>query len=111
MSLYDYSDQKIAKSMGQRINAVRLQRNMTQQDLARETGTSRVTLQKLLSGGNGKLVNFIACLRALDILDEITPNTKPPEISPVSLLKSTIKNRKRARNSTVKPTTSNVDDW
>ena len=68
MDIYSLSDKKIELELGQRIRALRLRHNRTQQQLA---STIRVSLNtiKALENGRGKLATVIAVLRELNALD------------------------------------------
>lgn len=89
------SDQAIAAEMGRRLEQLRLERNLTQQQLADEIGLSRVSYRKLV-GGEGKLVNFIALLRALGRVAGLAAVIPDTVFSPMEQLKLKGKTRKRA---------------
>ena len=86
----------IAAELGQRLEQLRLERNMTQQALADEIGITPKSYRQLIAGG-GKFENVIAALRALNALDHLEnfiPNTS---FSPLEQLKMRGNRRKRAR--------------
>ena len=90
------SNSAIAEELGNRLERLRLERNMTQQALADEIGITAKSYRQLVAGG-GKLENMIAALRALDALqqlDNFLPATPP---SPLEQLKLRGKQRQRAR--------------
>ena len=105
------SDQAIAAEMGRRLEQLRLERNLTQQQLADEIGLSRVSYRKLVDG-EGKLVNFIALIRALGRvagLEAVIPDTV---FSPMEQIKLKGKTRKRASRRRDGDAESNDDlDW
>jgi transcriptional regulator with XRE-family HTH domain len=75
MNLYSLSDKAVARELGNRLRRLRLQKNVTQQDLAEATTLSLNTI-KSLETGRGKLATIIAVLRelgALDQLDSLVP--------------------------------------
>ncbi len=92
----------IASELGERIERLRLERNMTQSALATEVGITAKSYRQLVAGG-GKLENMIAALRALDCLEQLDNFLPAPPPSPLELLKLQGKQRQRARTySTVK---------
>ena len=86
----------IASELGERIERLRLERNMTQAALAAEIGITTKSYRQLVAGG-GKLENLIAALRALDCLDQLDNFLPAPPPSPLELLKLQGKQRQRAR--------------
>ena len=89
------TNQAAAQEIGRRIEQLRLERNLTQQQLADAVGISRVSYGKLV-GGEAKFVNVIGVLRALGQI-ELVENFLPSEaFSPVELLKMKGKQRRRA---------------
>lgn len=101
MTLMDYqmmTNTAIAEELGNRLERMRLEQNMTQQALADEIGITAKSYRQLVAGG-GKLENMIAALRALNALqqlDNFLPATPP---SPLEQLKLRGKQRQRARAS------------
>ena len=107
------TDKAIAAEIGQRIEQLRLEKNMTQQQLADAIGLSRVSYRKL-AAGEAKFVNVIAVLRALDqleLLETFIPNSM---FSPMEQLKMQGKRRQRAsgsRSQTDTDTSEQALDW
>ena len=99
MDFYSLSDKAIAQELGNRLRRLRLQKNVTQQDLAEATTLSLNTI-KSLEAGRGKLATIIAVLRelgALDQLDSLIP--EETVISPLLLASMQGKARERASGS------------
>lgn len=94
------TDKAIAAEMGQRIEQLRLEKNMTQQQLADAIGLSRVSYRKL-AAGEAKFVNVIAVLRALDQLELLETFIPSTMFSPMEQLKMQGKRRQRASGSRV----------
>ncbi len=90
------TDKAVSAELGHRIEQLRLERNMTQQQLAAAVGLSRVTYGKLVSG-EAKLVNVIAVLRVLGQLDLLEKAVPEAVFSPLEQLKLQGKQRQRAR--------------
>ena len=63
------TDDAVLAELGQRVAAWRLDRGLTQQQLAFRIGIGRATLQRLESGASVQLPSLVKLLRALDTLD------------------------------------------
>ena len=91
------SDGVLLAELGARIAHARLERNLTQAQLAEEAGVSRNTLQRLESGAvAAQLSAFLRVCRVLgllDRLDALIPEAKP---GPMVLLQMKGKMRRRA---------------
>lgn len=96
MDYYSMSDLAIEKELGSRFRALRLNKNITQQELANSTCTSLNTI-KALEQGKAKISTVIAVLRELNALQELDGFIAPPQISPLQLAKLKGKERERAR--------------
>ena len=98
MNFEAMTDEAVAAEIGRRIEQLRLERNLTQQQLADAVGLSRVSYSRLESG-EAKFVNVIAVLRALDqmaLLENFVPESV---FSPMEQLKMKGKQRQRASGS------------
>lgn len=95
MKFESMTDEAVAQELGRRIEQLRLERNMTQQQVADAVGLSRVTYAKL-EAGEAKLVNLVAVLRVFDQL-ALLDNAIPESVfSPLEQLKLQGKRRQRA---------------
>lgn len=95
MDFYVLSDLAILEELGARLKALRLRKNITQEQLAERSLLSLNTI-KSLELGKGKLSSLIIILReleALNTLDDFIPDLK---ISPIQLAKLQGKRRLRA---------------
>lgn len=90
------SNNAIAAELGNRLERLRLQHNLTQQALAMEIGITPKSYRQLVAGG-GKLENMIAALRALNALEQLDSFLPEPPPSPLEQLKLQGKQRQRAR--------------
>lgn len=70
MDFYSLSDKYIELELGSHLNALRLQKNMTQKALA-EAATLSLNSIKSLKSGRGKLSTVIAVLREPEALDHL----------------------------------------
>jgi transcriptional regulator with XRE-family HTH domain len=94
-------DELVLRELGERLTRVRLDRNLTQAELALEAGVSKRTLERMEAGGPTQLVNLVRVCRALDLVEHFETLVPPPIPSPLAQLKLRGKERKRA--SSVKP--------
>ncbi len=103
------TNKAISLEIGERIEQMRLEQNLTQQQLADEIGLSRVSYRNLVNG-SGKFENIIAVLRALgrlDLMENFIPETP---FSPIEQLKLQGKKRQRAsRKRPLKDDNANSD--
>lgn len=90
------SDERVLAVMGDRIEQERLQRDMTQTELASRAGIGLRTLKKFEAGQPTSLLTFLAILRGLELLDRMDLIVPEVPISPVQLAKLKGKRRKRA---------------
>ncbi|MCO8068826.1 MULTISPECIES: helix-turn-helix domain-containing protein [Acinetobacter] len=85
----------IAEVLGQRLKRARLNRDMTQVEVADRAWVSKKTVLKA-EKGDVRLADLIAILRALEMLDELDSFLPEPPLSPIQLLKLRGKIRQRA---------------
>lgn len=83
--------------LGVRVERHRLERNLTQGQLAGEAGISRATLHRLESGESVQLTSLIGLLRVLGLLDGLEVLVPEPVPSPLERLKTDGRRRQRAR--------------
>ena len=93
------SNEAIEDALSERIEEIRLKRNITQSRLAREAGVSRSTITRLAQEGKGiSLDSFIRVLKALQMADNLGILLPDPGLSPLEeLKKSSQSSRQRAR--------------
>ena len=108
MNLEPMTDKSISAEIGRRIEQMRLEQNLTQQQIADEIGISRVSYRNLVSGG-GKFENIIAVLRVLGRLDLVEQFIPETTFSPMEQLKLKGKQRQRATGSNSKNQTTKND--
>jgi transcriptional regulator with XRE-family HTH domain len=90
------SDSTVLQELGDRLLRHRLDRNLTQADLAVAAGVSKRTVERLEAGESTQLSNFIRILRALNLLDALDTAMPTPPPSPIDQLKLQGKQRRRA---------------
>lgn len=110
MDFYTLSDKGIEEELGQRVKTLRLQKNMTQKELAEVTTLSLNTI-KSLESGRGKLSTLIAVLRELGVLDQLDNFIPEISISPMQLAKMQGKVRERASGERRKEKIKDEPEW
>jgi transcriptional regulator with XRE-family HTH domain len=89
------SDEALQQLLGSRLRGLRLNRNESQEQLARRAGVGKATLQRLEEGRSGTIVTLLRVLRALDLdnLDALVPAV---EQSPLAEARGERQERRRA---------------
>ena len=104
------SDEALLRELGQRIARLRLERNLSQAQLAEQAGISKRTLERLEAGAAAtQLSLFLRVLRQLDLLERLELLLPEPQPSPLALLEQQQQQatRKRAsRRRIAKPASS-----
>ncbi|MFK7958289.1 MAG: helix-turn-helix domain-containing protein [Lysobacterales bacterium] len=93
------SSASVEQALSERIEAIRLRRNITQSRLAREAGVSRSTITRLVQEGKGiSLDSFIRILKALQLAQNLEMLLPDTGLNPVEELeKERRPSRQRAR--------------
>lgn len=95
-NLYSMSDSALVEQLCSGIKQMRLNQNISQDELAIRSGLNRVTISRMESGRSISLLTLIQTLRALDKLDLLKVFFAETEISPMKLLEIQERYRKRA---------------
>jgi transcriptional regulator with XRE-family HTH domain len=104
------TDQVVLSELGGRLAQVRLERNLTQAQLAEQAGVSKRTVERLESGSVAtQMSGFIRVCRVLDLLDRFDLLVPEPVPSPVEQLK--LRGRKRQRASAKRKTKISPKKW
>ena len=85
----------ITGELGNRLKQARLNKNLTQQEVADKVGISRRTLIAA-EQGNAKLDTFVGIMQVLGIIDQLNLFLPEQEISPLQLARLKGKKRQRA---------------
>lgn len=90
------TDDAVLVELGARLQARRLDFNLSQAELAEQAGVSKSTVERMETGESTQGTNLVRILRSLDLLEAL--NTAIPEsvIRPMDLIKLKGKTRKRA---------------
>ncbi|MCH2454646.1 MAG: helix-turn-helix domain-containing protein [Idiomarina sp.] len=103
--------ERVSAVIGQRVRQYRLNQDLTQEDLAT---LANVSLNAVKSAESDKstLPTYVAILQALGRIDNLLAAFPEEGVSPVQLLKSSTKQKKRASGKTrVKPADNEELDW
>lgn len=98
MDMYALTDNMILSKIGESIRRQRLERNISQKELAVSAGISISSVAALERGESVSLKTLIPMLRTLEALHMLSDFLKEPEISPIAYAKQldNLKFRKRA---------------
>ena len=80
--VYMLADEVLQRKIGERLKAVRLKQNITQQALAEEAGVSLSSVKKIEKGEIGTLDSLLRVLRTLGMLDVLRPLVEEEQLSP-----------------------------
>jgi transcriptional regulator with XRE-family HTH domain len=107
------TDEALLQELGRRIAKQRLERNLSQAQLAEQAGISKRTLERLEAGAAAtQLSLFLRVLRQLDLLERLDLLLPEPQPSPLALLELQKAGRKRAsRRRVAKPTSTWTWTW
>jgi transcriptional regulator with XRE-family HTH domain len=93
----ELTDRVVLRELGERLARIRLDRNLTQAELADQAGVSKRTVERMESGEVAtQLSGLIRVCRALKLIERFDALIPEPIASPVAQLKLRGKMRKRA---------------
>jgi transcriptional regulator with XRE-family HTH domain len=93
---YSMTDKAFVKEISNSLKQMRLNNNISQEDLAKKSGLDRTTISRLEGGDAGTILTIVKILRALNRLDLFNVFYEEPVISPIRLLKLEQHKRKKA---------------
>ncbi len=82
--------------IARRVQRARLDRQMTQADLAAAAGVARPTIERFEASGSAQLTTLVRVLRALDLIDRLDAILPETTIRPIEALETRGRGRKRA---------------
>ncbi|BDD87675.1 helix-turn-helix domain-containing protein [Desulfofustis limnaeus] len=103
------TDDAILTELGSRIARYRIDRQVTQADLAEQAGVSKRTVERVEAGASVQCATIIRILRALDVLQGLDRMIPEPLPRPLELLKQ--KGKVRQRASSHRRSDKNPEDW
>ena len=104
------TDGAVLSELGGRLARVRLERNLTQVQLAQQAGVSKRTVERLESGSVAtQLSGFLRVCRVLELIERFDLLVQEPVPSPVEQLK--LGGRKRRRASAARAVKPSAIKW
>ena len=92
----DVGDAAILEELGERLARHRLDRGLTQADLAEQAGVGKRTVERVEAGESAQMATVIRILRVLGLLEALDRAVPEAAPSPLDLLKRRGKQRQRA---------------
>jgi len=106
------NDVGILRELGERLAGIRLERNLTQADMAEQAGVSKRTVERLESGEVAmQLSSFVRVCRVLGLIDRLDLLIPEPTPSPMAQLKLSKRKRKRASGKNAAAAVSKKWTW
>ena len=90
---------EIIELLAKKIEAVRINKNITQKELALKAGITYGTYRNFIDIQKISMINFIALLQTLDLIAELEKLTKIQKPITIAELKAENRTRKRVRGS------------
>ncbi|HEY1663198.1 MAG TPA: helix-turn-helix transcriptional regulator [Verrucomicrobiae bacterium] len=104
------TDAAILNELGMRLRSLRIERNLTREQLAGQAGISRPTVDRLETGTVAtQLTGFIRVCRVLGILDRF--DLLVPETAPGPMMQLKLRGKERRRASRINPKKSPARKW
>ena len=106
------TDASLHAELGKRLTAARLQRNLTQGELATEAGVSKRTIERVENGtANVTLAAFLRIARVLQLLERLDVLIDEPGPAPMDLLARRGRTRQRAGKRRTADTADTTGPW
>ena len=90
------SSDVVIKALFERIEEIRLSRNISQAALAKEAGVSRSTMTRLAQGRGISVDSFVRIMQALGLADHLAALLPNPTVRPVERIRLDGGERRRA---------------
>ncbi len=109
---YAMSDTEVLKSIGLQIRQMRINAQLTQQQLSQRSGVPRSTITHIENGENVSFLSIIALLRGMNQLEVLNTFYAPATVSPIAIAKQKGRLVKRVRNATaISPVIQYKSEW
>lgn len=99
--IYTLSDTQLSKRIGEKLKAIRLKRNITQQSLAEAASISLSSVKKVENGEIGSFDTLLRILRTLGMLESISQLFEEEHLSPSEYYEMVNKAKKLTRKRAV----------
>ena len=96
MDFLTSSSTAIASTLCKRLEEIRLSKNISQAQLAKQAGVSRSTMTRIADGKSISLDSFVRVIKALGLADHVSALLPDPTVRPVELVKHKGQHRQRA---------------
>ena len=103
------TDEAIINELAGRLARHRLDKNLTQAQLAQQAGVSKRTVERLEAGGSAQLSSLIRLCRALNLLSQF--ETFIPELPPSPIAQLKLRGKDRQRASATKTSSRSTRKW
>jgi transcriptional regulator with XRE-family HTH domain len=103
------ADEVVLRELGARLARSRLDRNLSQAQLAHEAGIGKRTVERIEAGDSAQLASLIRILRALDMVEGFDALIPEPIASPLEQL--ALRGRERRRASSRTHVSGSDRDW
>lgn len=99
--IYTLSDTQLSRRIGEKLKAIRLKRNITQQSLAEAASISLSSVKKVENGEIGSFDTLLRILRTLGMLESISQLFEEEHLSPSEYYEMVNKAKKQTRKRAV----------
>lgn len=99
--IYTLSDTQLSKRIGEKLKAIRLKRNITQQSLAEAASISLSSVKKVENGEIGSFDTLLRILRTLGMLESISQLFEEEHLSPSEYYEMVNEAKKQTRKRAV----------
>ena len=99
--IYTLSDTQLGKRIGEKLKAIRLKRNITQQSLAEAASISLSSVKKVENGEIGSFDTLLRILRTLGMLESISQLFEEEQLSPSEYYEMVNEAKKQTRKRAV----------
>ena len=96
IDFFTSSSATIAEALCKRLEEIRLSKNISQAELAKQAGVSRSTMTRIADGQSISLDSFIRVVKALGLADHLAALLPDPEVRPIELVRHKGQHRRRA---------------
>lgn len=95
MDFYAYTDNALLALIGQKLKEARMEKNISQKELATASGLSAFSISQMENGHNTSLLSLVMVLRALNRFDWLEEILREKPLSPIAISQYMKKHPKR----------------